>query len=39
CAETAIVREKQLKQWRRAWKIEPSEAQNPDGRDLDDEIV
>ncbi|MBI4514555.1 MAG: GIY-YIG nuclease family protein [Deltaproteobacteria bacterium] len=39
CAETAIVREKQLKKRRRAWKIEPIEARNPDWRDLYDEIV
>ena len=39
CAESAIVREKQLKKWRRAWKIELIERLNPDWRDLYDEIV
>ncbi len=32
--ETAIRREKQIKEWRRAWKIELIEAGNPDWRDL-----
>ena len=39
CAESAIVREKQLKKWRRAWKIELIERLNPEWRDLYDEIV
>jgi putative endonuclease len=39
CAETAIVREKQLKKWRRAWKIELIETVNPQWQDLYDEIV
>jgi putative endonuclease len=30
----AITREKQLKKWNRAWKIELIEAGNPDWRDL-----
>jgi putative endonuclease len=30
----AIVREKQLKKWRRAWKIELIEQANPQWRDL-----
>jgi predicted GIY-YIG superfamily endonuclease len=30
----AIVREKQLKRWRRAWKIELIERQNGDWHDL-----
>lgn len=30
----AIAREKALKKWRRAWKIELIEAGNPDWRDL-----
>ena len=38
-AEAAIVREKQLKKWRRSWKIELIEGLNPDWRDLDDELV
>ncbi|MBI4517077.1 MAG: GIY-YIG nuclease family protein, partial [Deltaproteobacteria bacterium] len=33
------VWEKQLKKWRRAWKIELIEARNPDWPDLYDEIV
>ncbi len=36
--EEAIRREKQIKAWRRAWKIEMIEQQNPDWRDLHDEI-
>ena len=31
---TAITREKQLKKWNRAWKIELVEARNPDWDDL-----
>ena len=38
-AEAAIVREKQLKNWRRAWKIELIEAMNPEWRDLWPEMV
>jgi putative endonuclease len=38
-AEAAIVREKQLKKWRRAWKIELIERLNPEWRDLYDEIA
>jgi putative endonuclease len=34
----AISREKQLKEWRRAWKIELIEANNPQWRDLWEEI-
>ena len=33
-AETAITREKQLKEWRRSWKIELIEVGNPFWRDL-----
>jgi predicted GIY-YIG superfamily endonuclease len=36
---SAILREKQLKKWRRAWKIELIESSNPDWQDLFDEIV
>ncbi len=36
--ESAIRREKQLKEWRRAWKIELIEKLNPTRRDLHDEI-
>ena len=32
--ESAILREKQLKRWRRTWKLELIEAQNPTWRDL-----
>ena len=38
-AEAAILREKQLKRWRRAWKIELIEKNNPDWRDLYEEIA
>ncbi|MFL9841240.1 GIY-YIG nuclease family protein [Sphingomonas sp. ST-64] len=31
---TAIAREKAIKKWRRAWKIELIERENPDWRDL-----
>jgi len=36
--ERAITREKQIKAWRRDWKIELIEALNPQWRDLHDEI-
>jgi putative endonuclease len=32
--ESAILREKQIKKWNRAWKLELIEATNPDWRDL-----
>jgi hypothetical protein len=32
--EEAIQREKQMKEWRRAWKIAVIEASNPEWRDL-----
>jgi putative endonuclease len=35
----AIVREKQLKKWRRAWKIDLIEKTNPEWNDLFDGIV
>ena len=35
----AIQREKQLKKWRRAWKIELIEKNNPEWRDLYEEIL
>ena len=35
----AITREKQLKKWRRAWKLELIENRNADWRDLYAEIV
>ena len=36
--ERAILREKQIKKWRRAWKIELIEAGNPRWRDLAEEF-
>jgi putative endonuclease len=36
--EEAIVREKRVKKWRRAWKIKLIEEANPGWRDLYDEI-
>ena len=38
-AEHAITREKRIKEWRRAWKVELIEANNPRWDDLWDEIV
>ena len=38
-AEAAIVREKQIKEWQRKWKLELIEAGNPTWRDLYDEIT
>ena len=35
----AIQREKRIKKWRRAWKLELIEKANPDWRDLFDQIV
>ena len=32
--DTAILREKRIKKWNRAWKLELIEAVNPDWRDL-----
>ena len=32
--EEAIVREKQIKEWKRAWKLQMIEASNPEWRDL-----
>jgi len=37
--ESAIVREKRLKKWRRQWKIELIEEVNPDWRDLWQDIA
>lgn len=34
----AIKREKQLKAWKRSWKLELIESHNPDWKDLYDEI-
>ncbi len=38
-ALTAIAREKQLKRWRRAWKIDLIEEDNPEWRDLYPDIA
>ena len=35
----AILREKQIKKWRRVWKIRLIEERNPEWRDLWDEIA
>jgi len=32
--ESALLREKQIKKWRRAWKLELIERDNPQWRDL-----
>ncbi len=37
-ADSAIMREKRMKKWRRAWKVELIEKKNPDWVDLYDEI-
>ncbi len=37
--EAAISREKQIKAWRRKWKIELIEQTNPKWRDLLDELI
>ena len=36
--EVAITREKQLKTWKRRWKLELIEKENPMWRDLYDEL-
>ena len=36
--ESAILREKAIKKWNRAWKVELIEKSNPIWRDLYDEI-
>jgi putative endonuclease len=38
-AENAISREKQIKRWRRAWKLELIEADNSEWKDLYDVIT
>jgi putative endonuclease len=38
-AESAITREKRLKEWRRAWKVDLIEAKNPYWRDLFNTII
>ncbi len=37
--ESAILREKAIKQWKRAWKIELIERMNPTWRDLYEDIL
>jgi len=37
--ESAISREKAMKEWKRAWKIELIERENPEWRDLYEEIL
>ena len=37
--ESAIIREKRLKAWKRDWKIELIEKHNPDWKDLYAEII
>jgi putative endonuclease len=37
--ETAFQRERQLKKWNRAWKLQLIERQNPTWRDLAHELV
>jgi len=36
--ESAFARERQMKKWNRAWKLEVIEESNPDWRDLWDQI-
>ena len=38
-AENAIVREKRIKKWKRAWKLRLIEEKNPHWKDLYDEII
>jgi len=38
-AESAIIREKQMKKWRRAWKLRLIESRNPEWKDLYNDIV
>lgn len=35
----AVMREKQLKKWNRAWKIELIESVNPDWKDLSETLI
>ena len=37
--ETAIIREKRLKTWKRQWKLELIEKMNPEWNDLYDSII
>jgi len=38
-AESAIIREKQIKKWRRKWKLRLIEEQNPRWEDLYSKII
>ena len=38
-AESAITREKQIKKWNRAWKIELIESSNPEWKDLSESLA
>lgn len=38
-AESAIRREKQIKKWKRAWKLKLIENENPEWHDLSNEII
>lgn len=37
--QTAIVREKAIKEWKRAWKIELIQKMNPEWRDLYEDLL
>lgn len=37
--ETALIREKRLKEWKRAWKLALIEKHNPQWRDLFDDLT
>ena len=37
--ESTILREKQIKEWKRRWKLELIEKNNPEWKDLYDEII
>ena len=37
--ESALIRERQMKEWRRVWKLRLIEAQNPDWRDLSEDFL
>jgi putative endonuclease len=39
CMDSAILREKRIKHWNRAWKLEMIESTNPDWRDLYSDIL
>jgi putative endonuclease len=38
-AENAMIREKQMKKWRRPWKIELIEEKNPGWKDVYEDIL